>query len=347
MVKLSKKLSKILFPMLGIWCMAGTLAGCSLLPIEEPELKPPLVQPLTESLTLFEVKNANIAKQITGVATFASDQMDYLFYKESGGRLTSMNVKLGDKVHAGDVVASTETGDLEMKIRLQEITLEKIKISMAQEIADKGGDDPAVRLKMLDYESAQIQLKSLRSQMERTTLVATVDGIVTYIEPMKLGDQVSAYKQLVTISDPNKMKLVYTASSQNDLVGVEINMDVNVKIKDKTYVGKVVQTPMTAPISDNKTVQDKNSKSLFINVQGLPAEVTIGSQADITIVTEKRENVLVIPRAGLRSYMGRDYVQVMEGESRKEIDVEKGIVAAREVEIRKGITVGQKIILNN
>ncbi|MGO4276233.1 efflux transporter periplasmic adaptor subunit, partial [Paenibacillus sp. TAF58] len=166
-----KKLNRIVLPTLGIWIMAGLLSGCSLLPVEEPELNPPLVQPLTESLTLFEVKKANIAKQITGVATFASDQMDYLFYKESGGRLTSMNVKLGDKVHAGDVVASTETGDLEMKIRLQEITLEKIKISMAQEIADKGGDDPAVRLKMLDYESAQIQLKSLRNQLERTTLV--------------------------------------------------------------------------------------------------------------------------------------------------------------------------------
>lgn len=341
------KISKILFPALGVCCLAGTLTGCSLLPMEEPELKPPLVQPVTESLTLFEAKKANITKQITGVATFASDKMDYLFYKESSGRLTSFNVKLGDKVHAGDVVASTETGDLEMKIRLQEIAIEKIKISMAQVIADKGGDDPDVRLKMLDYESAQLQLKSLRSQLERSTLVATVDGIITYIEPMKLGDQVSAYKQLVTISDPNSMKLVYTASSQNDLVGVEINMDVNVKIKDKSYVGKVVQTPMTAPISDNKTIQDKNSKSLFINVPKLPAEVSVGSQADITIVTEQRENVLVIPRSGLRSYMGRDYVQIMEGESRKEIDVEKGIVAAREVEIRKGITEGQKIILNN
>jgi hypothetical protein len=143
------------------------------------------------------------------------------------------------------------------------------------------------------------------------------------------------------------MKLIYTASSQNDLVGVEINMDVNVKIKDKTYGGKVVQTPMSVPPSDNKTIQDKNNKSLVIDVKGLPADVTIGSQADINVVTEKRENVVVIPRAGLRSYMGRDYVQVLDGESRKEIDVEKGIVAATEVEIRKGISDGQKIILAN
>ncbi|UUZ85167.1 hypothetical protein LJK88_17265 [Paenibacillus sp. P26] len=75
--------------------------------------------------------------------------------------------------------------------------------------------------------------------------------------------------------------------------------------------------------------------------------MTIGTQADIAIVTEHRENVLVIPRAGLRNYMGRDYVQVLEGESRKEVDVEKGIVSATEVEIRKGLSEKQQIILAN
>ncbi|MNI96739.1 hypothetical protein D3C73_1552570 [compost metagenome] len=57
--------------------------------------------------------------------------------------------------------------------------------------------------------------------------------------------------------------------------------------------------------------------------------------------------MLIIPKVGLRSYMGRDYVQVLEGESRKEIDVEKGIVSSTEVEIRKGLKEGQKVILNN
>jgi len=151
----------------------------------------------------------------------------------------------------------------------------------------------------------------------------------------------------VTISDPHSVQLVYTAGSAGDIVGVELGMDVQVKIKDKIYQGKVVQIPSTAPASDNKSVQDKNSKSVIIKVDGLPDGIKLGSQADITIVTEKRDNVLIIPRVGLRSYMGRDYVQVLDGESRKEVDVEKGIVSATEVEIRKGLQEGQKVILNN
>lgn len=332
---------------MGACILTGTLSGCSLLPVEEQELQPPLVQPVKETLNIVAAKRSNIAKQITGVATFASDKTDYLYYKTSAGKLIAINVKLGDVVKAGDVIASTETSELETKIRVQEIAIEKSKISLMQEVADKGSEDPAVKLKMLDMESAQIQLRSLQTQLANSKLIAASDGIVTFIEPIKPGEDVAAYKQLVTLSDPKQMKLIYTASGQNDLAGVEINMPVDVKIKDKMFKGKVVQTPLSASPSDNKTVQDKNNKSLIIDVPGLPSDVTIGNQADITIVTEKRDQVVVIPRAGLRNYMGRDYVQVLDGESRKEIDVEKGIVAATEVEIRKGITEGQKIILAN
>jgi len=331
----------------GSLCLAAVAGGCSLLPVEEEELAPPLVQPVQETLTLYEVKRANIAKQITGVATFASDKMDYLYFTESGGRLVSMNVKLNDTVKAGDIIATTDTDDLETKIRLQEIAIEKLKLTLQQEISEKGAEDPAFRSKLYDLESAQIQLESLQKQLDKSRLVATVSGIVTYIDPIQPGEEVDAYKQIVTISDPKQMKLIYTAASQNDLAGVEINMDVEVKIKDQVLTGKVVQTPMTAPPNNNKAIEERNAKSLIIDVKGLPEDVTIGSQADITIVTEKRDNVIVIPRAGLRSYMDRDYVQVLDGDSRKEVDVEKGIVAATEVEIRQGLNEGQKIILAN
>jgi multidrug efflux pump subunit AcrA (membrane-fusion protein) len=347
MVKLQKKLSNSLLLLLGIGALTGMLTGCSLLPVEEEALQPPLIQPVKETLNVVDAKRSPIAKQITGVATFASDKTNYLYYKTSAGKLIAINVKLGDYVKAGEIVASTETSELQTKLRVQEIAIEKAKISLMQEVADKGQEDPSVKLKMLDMESAQIQLKSLQDQLENSRLVAESDGIVTFVDPIKPGEEVAAYKQMVTLSDPTQMKLIYTASSQNDLAGVEVNMEVAVKIKDKAYTGRVVQTPLSAAPSDNKAVQDKNNKSLVIDVKDLPSEVTIGSQADITVVTEKRDNVVVIPRAGLRSYMGRDYVQVLEGESRKEIDVEKGIVAATEVEIRKGVTEGQKIILSN
>ncbi|MBD2868521.1 HlyD family efflux transporter periplasmic adaptor subunit [Paenibacillus sp. IB182493] len=323
------------------------LSGCSLLPVEEKQLKPPLAKPAEQKIETVEVKQGDIVKQVTGVAAFVSDKMDYLFFKQSGGRLSRINVQLGAKVKAGDVLVSTETDELEADVRLQEIEIEKIKIELEQALAEKGQGDPAVKMKLLDLESAQIQLNLLKKQLEQTRLISSVDGIVTYIEPMELGEQVSAYKKLVTISDPTERKLLYEASDRGNLAGVQINMKVSVKLNDKTYQGKVVQTPSTAPASNNEAIDARNAKSVVIDVQGLPSGVNIGDQADITIVTEKRDQVLIIPRSGLRTYLDRDYVQVLDGESRKEIDVEKGIVTDTEVEIRKGLSAGQKVILAN
>lgn len=327
--------------------LSAVLSGCSLLPKEEEALKPPLVKPVKENFELYEVKKGNIAKQVAGVGAFASDRLQYLYFTESGGRLASMNVSLGSAVKAGDVIAQLEAGDLPSRIRQQEIGLEKANIILEQTKDEKHGDARAVRLKELDVKQEQIQLEMLRAQLERIKLVSKADGIVTYVDPVKQGDPVAAYKQLVTVSDPKTMKLVYEFSNVNDITGVQVGMEADVQMKGKAYKGNVVQIPATAAPSDVKAVSDKNAKSIVISVAGLPDDVKIGSNADITITTEKRENVLIIPKAGLRSYLGRTYVQVLEGDSRKEIDVEQGVVTATEVEIRKGLKEGQKVILNN
>ncbi|MGG4035998.1 HlyD family efflux transporter periplasmic adaptor subunit [Paenibacillus cisolokensis] len=321
------------------------LSACSLLPVEEPPLQPPLAKPVKQNIATAETKRGDIVKRLTGVATFVSDKMDYLFFKESGGRLSQINVQLGDRVKAGDLLLSTESDELEANVRLQEIAVEKIRIDLARAKSEAGADDPSVKLLELDLQAANIRLELLKKQLENARLSSRVSGIVTYIEPMELGQQVQAYQKLVTISDPNEKKLVYEASDRSQLAGVQINMDVDVKIGEKQYRGKVVQVPSTAPATGNEAIDTRNAKSVIIDVAGLPADINIGDQADITIVTAKREGVLIIPRAGLRTYMDRDYVQVLEGESRKEIDVEKGIVTDTEVEIRKGLDEGQKVIL--
>jgi RND family efflux transporter MFP subunit len=326
--------------------IAVSLAGCSLLPKEEEALAPPLVKPVKENFEIYEVKRGNMVKQVTGVGTFASSKIQYLYFNESGGRLLSMDTQLGATVKRGDILARLDRADSETKVRQQEIVLEKAKLALEQTKEEKRGDVNAMKTKLLDVQKETITLEMLTNQLNRTRLVSDVDGVVTFVDPIKQGDVVQAYKSLVTIADPRELKLTYEFSNLSDMTGIQVGMEADLMINKKPYKGTVVQIPATAPVSDNKAVNDKNSKTIVI-VPTNPPEVKIGSNADINIVTEKRDNVIIIPRVGLRSYLGRDYVQVLEGESRKEIDVEKGIVSATEVEIRKGLKEGQKVILNN
>jgi multidrug efflux pump subunit AcrA (membrane-fusion protein) len=323
------------------------LSGCSLLPLEEAALKPPLVQPVKENFEMVEVKVGNITKQLVAQATFASSHTEQFYFKESGSRLLVLKVGLGDEVKPGDVMAELEKGDLESKIRIQRLNVEKAQIALEQTKQAQLGDHAAIRMKMIDVEMAQIQLANLQEQLSKTKLIATTEGVVTYVDSTKPGELISAYKTMVTVADPKQVQLVYVAGSSGDLMGLQVGMPVKVKLKSGETMGKLLQTPSSAPlVLDNPAQAEKNTKTLIIGVDN-PGEAQIGASAEISIVTEQSENTLVIPRAGLRSYLGRDYVQVLEGESRKEVNVEKGIMNATDVEIRKGLKEGQQVILNN
>ena len=81
-------------------------------------------------------------------------------------------------------------------------------------------------------------------------------------------------------------------------------------------------------------------------VAELPQDAEIGSSVNVEIVTQQKDDTLIIPRSGLRSYLGRTFVRVLEEEKRiREIDVEQGLVTPTTVEILKGLEEGQEVIL--
>lgn len=344
---MSMKVKQTLLKSLTACAILALVCGCSLRPAEEEALKPPLVKPVKENFELYDVKRGTLAKQINATASVTSSSTENLFFKETGPRIQSVDVKLGDVIKPGDVVAQLDKGDLESKIRVQQLNLEKVKIALEQTKQDQMGNSTSIRLKMIDVEAAQIQLDQLQLQLQKTKLVSSISGIVTYMDTLKTGDPVTAYKSVITVSDPNKVQLVYENSNSSDLIGIAVGMEVKVKIQNNEVKGKVLQTPSSSPYTENKAQAERNAKTIIFGVDRLQEQAKIGSTASVLIETDRAENVIVIPRAGLRSYLGRDYVQILEGESRKEIDVEKGLQTSTEVEIRKGLKEGQKIILNN
>jgi multidrug efflux pump subunit AcrA (membrane-fusion protein) len=325
------------------------LAGCSLLPKEEEALKPPLVKPVKENFELYAVKKSSITRKVSALATLRSSQTTNYFFKESGHRLAGLRVKSGEVVKQGDVLAELEQGDLETRIALQKLNLEKAQIAGLQAKMASPDQELTIRLKAIDVEAAQLQLTNLQGELAKTKIVAESGGVVTYVSDAQQGNIVDAYSTLVVVSDPTKLQLFYESSDSQAISGIEVGMSVDVKFGSNESVvpGKVVQTPVSAPRTDNKQQAERNGKTVIVGIpEGTPG-AEIGASGDMTITVEKRDNVLVIPRTGLRSYLGRDYVQVLDGESRKEVDVEKGLVTATEVEIRTGLTEGQNIILNN
>jgi RND family efflux transporter MFP subunit len=321
------------------------LSGCSLLPQKEVTLQPPLIKPVTEKIDAVEVKKGTIERLLQGSATVTSSHNVPLFYKQNG-RLKDLYVQQGEEVKAGQVVADLDQGDLDLRIKLQKLTLERVSILFYQAKLS-GADQKELRLRQIDLEREQIALASLEEQLTGASLTSPISGIVSYVDTVQSGDGVNGYVPIVSIADPTQLYLVYTVDDPKLISAVQLNMDVDVTVDNVTVKGKVLQSPSSAPFTDNKDLSDRNSKLLYIGVTDKKAKLEMGKSVDILISLEKHENVIVLPRSGLRTYLGRTYVQVKDGDRRKEVDVEPGIMTSTEVEIVKGLEVGQQIILNN
>ncbi|SHF48679.1 RND family efflux transporter, MFP subunit [Caldanaerobius fijiensis DSM 17918] len=338
MGKLCKAISVVI---LSVSVLVG-ITGCgSIMPKEEQTLAPPLVKPPKVTYTYAKVTRGSIVRQVTGTGTFISRREVSLSFKDMEGRLKDVYVKIGDKVKKGQLLAEIETGDLPYRLQVQGYELQKAKIRLDQAINNKA-DKYTIELLKLDLKEAQLQYDILNEQLQKSKMLSPMDGVVTFVdENVKQGTNIAKYQTFIKVADPSNVQLYYQALDMSNYKYVKIGMKADVVIDGKHYTGTVTISP-----SDTAMATDDNMKNaMLIKVDNLPPDIKMGHIADFTIVLQKKDNVLLLPIGAIRSYMGRTYVQVMEGDKKREIDVETGIQTATQVEIVSGLKEGQQVIL--
>lgn len=322
------------------------ISGCSLLPMEEQSLAPPLIQPTQEELDIIEVSRGSIQTFLRGNANFVSSNVEVLAFKESGGRMKGIYAVVGQEVKAGELVAELETGDLEHLVSMHQLNVERAQLLLQQARENNAGKID-LRLREIDLEREQKTLKLMQERLSKSQLYAQSSGVVTFVENMKAGDYVNAFQSIVTIADTKSIQLTYVSADAKELNMLEVGMPASIRYKGVEYEGKVLQTPSSVPIGADPAKTERNAATIILGIDNPPDDVQVGHSAEILIQLQKREEILLLPRSAIRSYMGRNYVQVAEGERRKEVDVEVGLTTPTEVEIVKGLEEGQQVILNN
>lgn len=322
--------------------IAASLAGCSLLPKEEGALNPPLVKPAQENYRTVAVEKGTIEKRISGVGYLESVSSDMAQFTAQGGRIDEILVSSGQKVKKGDVLVRLVMEGLDLQMKEQEVALERAKLARKQA---SGGDADVRRIADLQLEIERMKYERLAQQAENRILRSGIDGQVIFVEDLDKGDFVEPYRTLVTVADPAKLRVTLRVDNSNDIREAEIGMNAEIKLGDDKLKGKVVQTPSSAPQTLNQELAERYSKTLYIDSDALTG-YEIGESVDVAIVTQRRENVLKIPRSSLRSYLGRSFVRILEEGNRiREADVEQGLASATEIEIVQGVEEGQQVIL--
>ena len=176
---------------------------------------------------------------------------------------------------------------------------------------------------------------------------APYDGVITFVTG-KQGDQFDAFAPIAIISNPEKFQVALELQSQ-DLARVAPGQEAVVtsdRLPGTEVRGRVVSLPSLDAGAGSGPLSGGNPRAIKISFDPPTRVGLLGQLAQVTIITQQKDNIILIPNTAVRRFGSRKYVQMIGPDGRRrDVDVEIGLVTDTETEITKGLTEGQRVIV--
>lgn len=191
----------------------------------------------------------------------------------------------------------------------------------------------------------------LSYQQTSPTIYAPISGTVSGLS-LQVGSVISS-STTTTDSTNNKIANIITAASPSiminlteiDIPKITIGDHATVTfdaISDKTFTGKVISIDTVGTTSSGVTTYPT-----VIQLDTKPTGILPNMAASASIITDTKDNVLMIPAAAVTTQNGSSTVRVMKNDSIEEVSVEVGLSTDTSVEIVSGVSEGDTIITGN
>lgn len=338
-----------------------TAGGCSLLPKEEMEETLPVVNPPKLSKKPeYAVKTDTLETKVRGSGRLMATKEEELYFTDdTNKRLKDVYVKTGDNVEQGQIIAELDVSDQETQLKQKRLQLRKDELQMIETLrkADEMSAEQLEQAK-IDFELKREDLLKLEDTVAKAKLKAPFSGTVVSVY-MKKGDMVQAYDAVAVVADLNQLTVAASISNQDDLKKIAVGMETVVDINGVGQLkGKVLQLPNPKTTGNQgsgggfgsgqngqQNQPDSIDNYMLVQLNEFPQGLNRGTPLSVSVILSRKENAVMIPNAALRSYSGRNYVQVVDDQGNKrEVDVEIGQQTPTDVEIVKGLTPGQKVV---
>lgn len=268
-------------------------------------------------------------------------------------RVVEIQLKAGQEVKAGDILARLDDTDLKAKLQQAKAALAGVEAAQAQAANDEKRyarlfesksisrqeyEKAATALRAAEAEllRAQEAVKEVEATLEWATIRSPIDGTVID-KKVEAGDMVTPGQILVTLFDPKRMQLV--ASVRESLKRrLEVGKAVGVQIEglDKQCVGTVSEIVPEAQSA---------SRSFQVKVTGpCPPGLYSGMFGRILVPLEDEE-LLVIPRQAVRQVGQLELVDAVQNGRASRRAIRTGRTLDGDVEVLSGLREGEQVVL--
>ena len=256
---------------------------------------------------------------------------------QMAGRITKINVEIGDFVKEGQVLAEIDKAQLlqaQLQLQNQEVELQRLK-----SLYEEGG------LSQSDYDAIQLQYNVLKTQvdnlLENTTLRSPINGVVS-ARNYDVGDMYAMSMPIFTVEQIVPVKLLIGVS-ETDYSKVKKGDSVTVTadaIPGKTFYGKINRIyPTVDPATRTFTVEVKIDNSYRTLRPGMFARATVNFGSNNNVVIP---DVAVVKQQG----SGERFVYVLNEDNT--VTYKKVVLGRRmgaEYEVLEGLQDGDKIVI--
>ncbi|MFH1111947.1 MAG: efflux RND transporter periplasmic adaptor subunit [Patescibacteria group bacterium] len=240
--------------------------------------------------------------------------------------------------------------DAEYSIKEEELSLTQLK---------EGADDLDIRTKKIAIEQKQAALSTAKSSLADCYIYATFDGVIAEINnDVKKGDSVSSSTVLASLI--TKQHLANITLNELDVAKVKIGQKANLTfdaIEGLTVTGEVADIDSIGTVSQG--VVTYNVKIIFATQED---QVKSGMTVSASIITDVKQDVLLVPNSAIKSTNGNYYVEVpdenvsnnqsasttsgiyLKNQPKRQI-IEIGLANDTNTEVTNGLKEGEQIIL--
>lgn len=218
---------------------------------------------------------------ITASAVVAPVQQANLSFPAIG-RVLSVDVKVGDKVAAGQPLIHLDTALLEARVREAEANLAAAEIQVAY-LKRVGTDARFLESALADVDRAQALLDSAKTTLEdQSALLAPIDGTVVTLD-VNPGETVVPGRVIVILGNLTKYQVETIDLSERDVTRVKVGQPVRITVEalGREFTGKVSEIALVSTTLGGDVVY-----TVTIEFDEQPQGLMWGMSADVEIPAE-------------------------------------------------------------
>lgn len=328
---------------------------------------------VTSDEKLFICSSTDLTKAVTEAtkkltkakAQLATDKSDLATAKAElvtlEKALSSAKAQLSIDESAAKVVSANETSDDKaISDANSKITDDQKTITEAtNKVSDAKKTITSITSKITDdndlVTDATTELTEANAEVANTTVTSPITGLITAVDSAN-GNAGKISEGALTISDMSTMK-VKVAVDELDISSIVIGQEATIKfdaLEGKPFTGAVESIAQLGATTNNTTTYD-----VVVSVSD-PTGIRLGMNANVTIAIQSNDNAIVIPSEALIETNNKKYVRVQDtattnsGEkattsltesNSKLVEITTGIETEDYIEVTKGVTKGQALLV--